>query len=190
MGPIGFTDIDHEGMLVEGFDKLNMSITFYNHPYYLVHMERLGLRKDIDWIEYKVKMPKQIDPRIAKMADYVEKKGDYTVVLYNDRKVLYKEAFDAFRIIDRAYSKLYGTVPLTERVIKSFIDAYIPLVNMDYICSIKDKEGNMIAFGIVVPSIAKALKKSNGKMFPFGIIRMMPERAFCGISSAIAAASH
>lgn len=173
MGPIGFTDIDHEGMLVEGFDKLNMSITFYNHPYYLVHMERLGLRKDIDWIEYKVKMPKQIDPRIAKMADYVEKKGDYTVVLYNDRKVLYKEAFDAFRIIDRAYSKLYGTVPLTERVIKSFIDAYIPLVNLDYICSIKDKEGNMIAFGIVVPSIAKALKKSNGKMFPFGIIRML-----------------
>ena len=173
MGPIGFTDIDHEGMLVEGFDKLNMSITFYNHPYYLTHMERLGLEKDIDWIEYKITVPKDGIPKIEKIANAILQKGNYKVVTYTDRKVLYKEAFEAFALIDLAYSKLYGTVPLTEDIIRSTIDGYIPLVNLDYICAIKDKEDNIVSFGIMVPSIAKALKKSNGKILPFGIVRML-----------------
>ena len=173
MGPIGFTDIDHEGMLVEGFDKLNMSITFYNHPYYLTHMERLGLEKDIDWIEYKIVVPKDGLPKIERIANAILQKGNYKVVTYTDRKVLYKEAFEAFALIDLAYSKLYGTVPLTEEIIRSTIDGYIPLVNMDYICAIKDKEDKIVSFGIMVPSIAKALKKSNGKILPFGIVRML-----------------
>ena len=173
MGPIGFTDIDHEGMLVECFDKLNMSITFYNHPYYLTHMERLGLEKDIDWIEYKIAVPKDGIPKIEKIANAILQKGNYKVVTYTDRKVLYKEAFEAFALIDLAYSKLYGTVPLTEDIIRSTIDGYIPLVNLDYICAIKDKEDNIVSFGIMVPSIAKALKKSNGKILPFGIVRML-----------------
>lgn len=173
MGPIGFTDIDHEGMLVEGFDKLNMSITFYNHPYYLIHMERLGLEKDIDWIEYKITVPKDGIPKIEKIATAILQKGNYKVVTYTDRKVLYKEAFEAFALIDLAYSKLYGTVPLTEDIIRSTIDGYIPLVNLDYICAIKDKEDNIVSFGIMVPSIAKALKKSNGKILPFGIVRLL-----------------
>ncbi|MEE0839334.1 MAG: hypothetical protein U0L72_02135 [Acutalibacteraceae bacterium] len=173
MGPIGFTDIDHEGMLVEGFDKLNMSITFYNHPYYLTHMERLGLEKDIDWIEYKITVPKDGIPKIEKIANAILQKGNYKVVTYTDRKVLYKEAFEAFALIDLAYSKLYGTVPLTEDIIRSTIDGNIPLVNLDYICAIKDNEDNIVSFGIMVPSIAKALKKSNGKILPFGIVRLL-----------------
>ena len=173
MGPIGFHDIDHEGMLVEGFDKLSMSITFYNHPYYLTHMEKLGLQKDIDWIEYKISVPESVDPRFERIANALLKKENYKVVTYTDRKVLYKDAFEAFDLIDEAYSRLYGTVPLTDEIIRSTIDAYIPLVNMDYICAIKDGEDKIVCFGIMVPSIAKALKKSNGKMFPFGIVRML-----------------
>ena len=173
LGPIGFTDLVHEGMLVEGFDKLNMSITFYNHPYYLVHMERLGLEKDIDWIEYKRFVPEEVRPQIKKITDALAQKGKYRAVTYTDRKLLYKEAFEAFKLIDLAYSKLYGTVPLTETIIKSTIDSYIPLVNLDYICAIKDIEDKIVGFGIMVPSIAKALKKSNGKMYPFGIVRML-----------------
>ena len=173
MGPIGFTDMDHEGMLVEGFDKLNMSITFYNHPYYLTHMEKLGLQKDIDWIEYKISVPEKPEERIERIANRIVEKGEYRAVTYTDRKVLYKEAFEAFSLIDVAFSKLYGTVPLTEAVIKNVIDGYIPLVNLDYICSVKDKDDKIVGFGVMVPSIAKALKKSNGKLFPFGIIRML-----------------
>lgn len=173
MGPIGFTDIDHQGMLVEGFDKLNMSVTFYNSAYYAEHMEKLGLSKDIDWIEYKITLPDELDPRIEKVCERIAKKGEYTLIKYADRKMLKKDAFEAFELIDQAYSGLYGTVPLTREVIKDAVDAYIPLVNLKYICAIKDSGGKIVSFGIMVPSIAKALKKSNGKMFPFGFIRLL-----------------
>ena len=81
--------------------------------------------------------------------------------------------FEAFQIIDVAFSRLYGTVPLTDAVIKNVVDAYIPLVNLDYICSVKDREGRIVAFGALMPSIAKALKRSGGKLFPFGIVRLL-----------------
>ena len=172
MGPIGFTDLDHEGMLVEGFDQINMSITFYNHPYYLTHMERLGLEKDIDWIEFKLNVPQEPIPHFEKIASRLVDRHGYEVVTYTNRKVLYKEAFEAFELIDTAYSKLYGTVPLTQEIITKTIDDYIPLVNLDYLCSIKDSSGKIVGFGVLIPSIAKALKKSNGKMYPFGFLRL------------------
>lgn len=173
MGPIGFTDLDHEGMLVEGFDRLNMSITFYNHPYYLTHMERLGLQKDIDWIEFRITIPEEPIPKFEHLAQRILEKGNYEVVTYADRKALRKEAFEVFRLVDVAYSKLYGTVPLTEAIIQKTIDDYIPVVNLDYLCSIKDKTGKIVGFGVLIPSVAKALKKTNGKMFPLGFIPFM-----------------
>ena len=173
MGPIGFTDIDHEGMLVDGFDELNMSITFYNYPYYLKHMEKLGLVKDIDWVEYQLKVPTEHDPRIAKVSDFLLNKNGYKLVTYTDRKTLNDEAMEAFKVIDVAFSKLYGTVPLTENVIKKAVADYIPLVNLKYICSVKDKDDAICGFAVLVPSIAKALKKSNGRLFPFGMFRML-----------------
>ena len=173
MGPIGFTDMDHEGMLVEGFDQFNMSITFFNHPYYLEHMEKLGLQKDIDWIEFRISVPDAPDARIRRIAEHQEKKYGLQRVVYRDRKVLYKEAFEAFGLIDEAFSVLYGTVPLTPAVIKHAVDGYIPLVKPEYICSVKDGEGKIVGFGALVPSIAKALKKCGGKMLPFGIFRLL-----------------
>lgn len=173
MGPIGFTDMDHEGMLVEGFDEFNMSITFYNYPYYLDHMEKLGLKKDMDWVEFQLNVPKEVDPKYQKITDYLIKRNGYQLVTYTDRKVLAAEAEEAFRVIDEAFSVLYGTVPLTDAVIKKALADYIPIVNLKYICSVKDREGKIVAFAVLVPSIAKALKKSNGRMFPFGIFRML-----------------
>lgn len=173
MGPIGFTDMDHEGMLVEGFEEFNMSITFYNHPYYIDHMERLGLKKDIDWIEYRINVPESLDPRFERIGNHIIKKHGFQVTMYNDRKTLYNDALEAFKVIDIAFSKLYGTVPLTPKVIKHALDGYVPVVNLDYVCSVKDKDGSIIGFGVLVPSIAKALKKSDGKLFPLGIFRML-----------------
>ncbi len=172
IGPIGFTDLDHEGMLVEGFDELNMSITFYNHPYYIDHMEKLGLEKEVDWIEYQVMSPSKYDERLEKMSKFLQEKHGYELVTYNNRKVLKKDAYAAFKVIDVAFSRLFGTVPLTEGIIDKSIKDYIPLVNMKYICSIK-KDGKIVAFAVLVPSIAKALKKSNGRMLPFGMFRML-----------------
>ena len=173
MGPMGFNDTDHQGMLVEGFEQFNMSVTFYNFPYYIDHMEKLGLTKSVDWIEYKIICPKEVDNRIERLANRLLERGKYTVVTYTDRIVLYNDALEAFEVVDKAESVLYGTVPLTKPVIKNMVDNYIPLVDLDYICSVKDTEGNIVAFGVMVPSLAKAFKKANGKMFPFGIVHML-----------------
>ena len=173
IGPIGFTDLDHEGMLVEGFDELNMSITFYNHPYYLKHMEKLGLSKEVDWVEYQLKVPTEMDPKLERMSEFLQKRHGYKLITYKDRKTLKQDAYEAFKVIDVAFSKLYGTVPLTDKVIDKSIADYIPLVNLKYICSIKDKENKIVGFAVLVPSIAKALKKSNGRMLPFGMFRLL-----------------
>ena len=173
MGPIGFHDMDHEGMLVEGFEELNMSITFYNHPYYITHMEKLGLVKDVDWVEYQITVPQETDPRIEKLCNRILERNKFKLVTYKKRKDLLNDAQESFKIIDIAFSKLYGTVPLTEKVIDKTIADYISLVNLKYICTIKTSDDKIIGFAALIPSIAKALKKSNGKLFPFGIFRLL-----------------
>ncbi len=172
-GPVGFTDMDHEGMLIDGFEELNLSITFYNYPYYLEHYTRLGLEKDVDWIENRISVPKEIDPQIERISNMILQKGNYKIVTYSDRKVLFKEAYEAFSLVDKAYSALHGTVPLTDKVIENVINSNVPIINLDYICSIKDGNDKIVAFGVMVPSTAKALKKSNGRLLPFGIFRML-----------------
>ncbi len=172
IGPIGFHDIDHEGMLIEGFDELNMSITFYNFPYYVKHMEMLGLKKEVDWVEFKLTVPKKPNEKLQKLNDFLIKRSKIELVKYTDRKVLYKDAFKAFEVVDEAFSVLFGTVPLTDKVVKKVIDDYIPLINLDYVTIIKE-EGEIIGFALLVPSIAKALKKSRGRLFPLGIFRML-----------------
>ncbi len=173
MGPMGFTDMDHEGMLVEGFDELNLSITFYNHPYYITHMEKLGLVKEVDWVEYQIKVGKQNDEKFKKLSEYLIKRNGFKLVEYTDRKVLAKDAEEAFKVIDVAFSVLHGSVPLTDAVISKALADYIPLVNLKYICSIRDKDDKIAGFAVLVPSIAKALKKSNGRMLPFGLFRLL-----------------
>ena len=173
IGPIGFTDMDHEGMLIEGFDKLNMSITFYNHPYYLDHYTRLGLEKEVDWVEYLLTVPENYSEKHTKISEYLQRKYGYKLVTYNTFKSLENDAYEAFKVIDESFSKLYGTVPLTDRVIDRTIKDNLSLMNLKYICSVRDKNDAIIGFAVLVPSIAKALKKSNGKILPFGIFRML-----------------
>ena len=172
-GPIGFTDMDHEGMLIDGFDEMNMSITFYNFPYYIEHYVKLGLKKEVDWVEFQVKVPEKIDEKYGKISEYLAKRSGFQLVQYTDRKVLKKDAYEAFKVIDVAFSVLHGTVPLTDAIIDKTINDFIPIINLKYICSIKDKEGKIIGFAVMCPSMAKALKKSNGKLFPFGVFRVL-----------------
>jgi ribosomal protein S18 acetylase RimI-like enzyme len=136
-------------------------------------MERLGLKKDIDWIEYKISVPSEINPMLERISKHLIETRGFKIVTYTDRKILHDDALEAFRVIDIASSKLYGTVPLTSEIIANAVNAYIPLVNLDYIAAVKNFEGDIIAFGVMVPSIARALKKSNGKLLPLGIVRML-----------------
>ena len=122
---------------------------------------------------YCIKVPTEINPKFKKMSEYLKKRNGYELVTYTDKKVLYKDAFEAFDVVDEAFSVLYGTVPLTKEVIKKAIDDNIPNVNLKYVCMVKDKDGKIVGFALMIPSIAKALKKSNGKLFPFGIFRLL-----------------
>lgn len=173
MGPIGFTDIDKQGMLVEGFEEMNLSITIYNHPYYATHLEKLGFIKDADWVEYQIQVPESIDPRIERIAHLVEKRYGFHRIHIAKNKELTPYAWEAFRVINEAFAKLYGTVPLTDTIIEQKLKEYIPLVNLDYVIVIGDKNNRVIGFGLMLPSIAKALKKSKGRLFPLGIFRLM-----------------
>ncbi|MFA7366978.1 MAG: hypothetical protein WC008_01545 [Bacilli bacterium] len=172
IGPIGFTDIDAQGMLVEGFNEMNLSITLYNYEYYSKHLEALGLKKEIDWVEYQISVPKEMDPRIERVSNMVQKRYGFHRVKPT-RKELFILAKEAFAVINEAFAKLYGTVPLTEKLIDKAIKEYIPLVHLDFVIAVVNKENNLVGFGLMVPSLAEATRKSKGKLFPFGIFRML-----------------
>ncbi len=173
MGPIGFTDIDKQGMLVEGFEELNMTITPYNFEYYNKHLQLLGFEKDVDWVEYQIKIPNSIEPRLARLAEVVTKRYGFHRVEIKKRSELHHYAYLAFNLINEAYSKLYGTVFLTEAIIAKAVKEYVPLVNLDFVFIIANKKEEVIGFGLALPSYAEALKKSKGHLFPFGLFRML-----------------
>lgn len=169
IGPLGFTDLDHEGMLVEGFDELSTMATIYNHPYYPQHLERLGYKKESDWLEFCMEVPDKIPDRYNRIADIVKKKFGLRVLKYKSRSRVKSEYGHAlFHLINDAYKDLYEYSPLSERQIEYYIKLYLNLLNLDLLSLIVDKEGTLVGVGIALPSMSRALQKSQGKMLPFG----------------------
>ena len=169
VGPMGFSDMDHEGMLIEGFDELGTMATIYNYPYYPEHMDRMGYKKDVDWVEFRMTVPDAIPEKYARIADIVAKKYGLSVRKYTSRSKIKKEYGRAiFELVNEAYANLYGFVPLTERQIDFYIKSYIDVLRLEDVCLVVDKEGSLVALGISMPSLSKALQQSKGKLFPFG----------------------
>ena len=169
VGPMGFSDMDHEGMLSEGFDELGTMATIYNYPYYPEHMDRMGYKKDVDWVEFRMTVPDAIPEKYARIADIVAKKYGLSVRKYTSRSKIKKEYGRAiFELVNEAYANLYGFVPLTERQIDFYIKSYIDVLRLEDVCLVVDKEGSLVALGISMPSLSKALQQSKGKLFPFG----------------------
>lgn len=169
IGPLGFTDMDHEGMLIEGFDELSTMATNYNYPYYPEHMERLGYKKDSDWLEFLLEVPDKIPERYARIAEIVKKKYDLRVLKYSNRKRVKREYGHAlFHLINDAYKDLYQYSQLSERQIEYYIDQYLGLLNLDLLTLIVDRNDRLIGVGISMPSMSRALQKSKGRLFPFG----------------------
>jgi len=173
IGPIGFTDLDRQGMLIEGFDQLNMFITIYNHEYYHKHLEKLGFVKDAVWVEKKLFSPKEIPDKVARGARIARERFGMELVKIKRKKEVYKHIYKAFDMYNVAFSELYGFYPITRKVMDYYIDQMMLLISLDYLWFIYDKEGTMAGFGVVMPSLAKANKKSNGKLFPFGALRLL-----------------
>lgn len=175
-GPLGFTDLDKEGMLVDGFDKRNQFFTYYNRPYYNEHLERLGYAKDADWIEYKISVPekgsKQAE-RLDRISRFVLKKSGLHIANVKHRWQYPGYIKKVFKLVNEAYAPLYGVVELSDRQINKYASKFAPLISPDYSCFVTDKDENLIAFGVAAPSIASALKKSNGRYFPFGWIGLL-----------------
>ena len=169
IGPLGFTDMDCEGMLVEGFDQLSTMATIYNYPYYASHLERMGFEKKTDWVEFKMTVPDAIPEKHLRIGEIVKKKYGLRTVRYNNRKKLVAEVGKPlFHLINEAYADLFGYSPLSDRQIDYYIAMYLPIVKFDHISIIKDANDDLIGVGIAIPSMSRALQKSRGKMLPFG----------------------
>lgn len=172
-GPMGFSDMDQQGMLVEGFDREGMFITIYNHPYYIKHMEYLGFTKDIDWVEYLVKMPDELNDKISKLSKMVLKRFKLKLIEPKSRKEIKPYLPKVFQLINIAYENLYGTIELSHKQIMKYYHQFILLINTDYVKLIVDKDEELVGFGLALPSMNSAVKKSNGRLFPLGWYRVL-----------------
>ena len=173
-GPLGFTDFDPEGMLVEGYDRISTMALIYNHPYYPEHMKKLGYFKETGWLEYRITLPEAVPERHMKIAEAVMERYGLSVSK-KTRKQILKEGYGQkfFELINETYCKLYGFSLLTERQIKNYVDLYMNFADVNLLSFIEDKEGNLIAAGVSIPSLAEALQKCNGEIFPFGWIHIL-----------------
>jgi len=172
-GPLGFTDMDLEGMLVEGFNELGTQATIYNYPYYPVHLEKLGYVKDVDWIQYKINVPKEVPERVKRISDLVLKKYDLKILETKKAKDILPYVKRMFTTLNEAFQHLYGYVPLTDKQIKQYTKDYFSAIDPKYVCFVLNKEDDVVGFGISILSISKALQKANGKLFPFGFIHIL-----------------
>ena len=174
IGPLGFTDMDPEGMLTEGFEELGTMATLYNYPYYPKHMEQLqGWVKDNDYVEYKVYVPDQIPEKMIKVSEMIMKRYNLRVrTLTKDE--IFKEGMGdkVFDVINRTFSHLYGYSTLTPRQIKQYVDMYFPMVDLDLVPIIEDwttEDHQLVGVGITLPSLTLALQKCRrGRLLPFG----------------------
>ena len=170
-GPLGFNDLDREGMLIEGFDEVATFEEQYNFPYYL--LEACGYEKETDWLEYKI-FPSPLDERTDRIADMVLKRYNLRVVQEKSKKKFLKKYGDQlFEVIDQAYAPLHGTVPLSESVRAQILEQFELILSLKFFIAIVDENDRVIAFGFALPSLAKAVNKSKGKMLPAGIFRML-----------------
>jgi GNAT superfamily N-acetyltransferase len=172
-GPLGFTDLDREGMLIEGFDELGTLATNYNHPYYPVHMEKLGYAKDIDWVEFEMAVPSEPNETISRIASIALRRNKLKLLEAGNKKGLLPYAKDLFHLLDDEYSRLYGVVPLTQKQVDGYVKQYFGFITPDFVPIVLDEKGRMVAFGITMPSLSKALQKAQGRLFPFGFIHLM-----------------
>ncbi len=173
-GPLGFTDLDHEGMLIEGFDQLGTMATIYNFPYYPEHLQRMGYVKDQDWHEFKIYIPDSVPDKHLRVGEIVKKKFGLKTLKFKKRKEIWPYAYKIFDALNKAFTPLYGFAPLTDKQIKYYVNQYIPMIRLDMVTIIiREEDDTVVGFGISLPSLSPALKKAKGHLFPFGFIPLL-----------------
>ena len=168
-GPLGISDFDKEGMLVEDFDKVGSTITIYNPPYYPEHMARHGYGKEVDWVQVRIAIPEDVPARFARVKKLVTEMYGLQVKKLTPHEV-FKEHYGRkiFRLLNEAYSQLFGYTPHDEEEADAFVSEYIKMLDLKMLPMIEDGDGNLIACSITMPNISKALQKTGGSLFPIG----------------------
>ncbi len=174
-GPLGFTDLDGEGMLIEGYEEVSTLGSIYNYPYYRNHIERLGYAKDIDWIEFRVKIVSSTPDKIARIAQIALQRNKLSVPVFKKAKDMLPYARDIFLLINETYKDLFHFVELTDKQIDFYVKQYFSFIRPEYVPIVLDENGKLAAFGITMPSLNNALQKINGKLFPFGFLHILRE---------------
>ena len=174
-GPLGFTDFDGEGMLIEGYEEVSTLGSIYNYPYYQTHIEKLGYTKDTDWIEFRVNIVTTTPEKIERIAQIALQRNKLHVPEFKKAKDMLPYARDIFYLINETYKDLYGFVELTDRQIDFYVKQYFSFIRPEYVPIVLDEHNKLAAFGITMPSLNNALKKINGKLFPFGFIHILRE---------------
>ncbi|MDR0575319.1 MAG: hypothetical protein LBG96_15095 [Tannerella sp.] len=173
-GPLGFTDLDHEGMLIEGFDQPGTMATIYNYPYYPKQMERMGFEKDQDWYEHKIYIPDAIPEKHQRIGEIVKQKYGLKVIKFKKRKEIWPYAYKIFDTLNAAFTPLYAFSPLTPKQIDYYVKMYIPMLQLNMITIIVRESDDVVAgFGISLPSMSHAMQKAKGSLLPFGFTYLL-----------------
>lgn len=174
VGPLGFTDMDPEGMLLYGYDQLGTQATAYNYPYYPEHMDRMGgWEKDNDYVEYKLYVPEEMPEKYATIAKMIQKRYNLQVKKLKRNEIYGEDGYGRkiFQVVNETFKDLYGYSKLTDRQIEQYVKMYLPMADLDLITIIEDwntPDHKVVGVGISIPSLARALQKCGGKLFPFG----------------------
>lgn len=171
-GPLGFTNLDTQGMLVEGFDYLPSVASVYHLPYYRKHLERLGYQKENDWIEFELKLGEHAVKKAKRGADLVGKRYGFKVVTFNDRKQMQPYVKKIFSVLNEGFAKLPYVVAFDERTKTLYAEKYIKILNPRYVFVV-EKENEPIGFLVALPNLSKAMQKVRGKLFPFGFTHIL-----------------
>lgn len=173
-GPLGFTDMDGEGTLIEGFEEMSLLGAIYNYPYYPKLIEQNGYIKDIDWVEFQVTMTSDPVPeKISRISEIALKRNNLHLLRVKKSKELLPYAREMFYLINNAYKDLYGFVELSDKQIDMYVKQYFGFVKPEYLPIVLNDKNEMVAFGITMPSLSKAFRKANGSLFPFGFIHIL-----------------
>jgi len=169
-GPHGFTDLDLEGMLVEGFDQLPTIAVYYNYPYYPEFLSQYGFKKEIDYVEFKTTVPHDtgLPEKLLKLCDRIKERSSLRILEFKKKKDLVKVGPEIFRLLDEAFEEIYGSVPLTEEQVDYYVKKFIPYVDKDMVKVTVNEKNEIIGFMITLPSLSEALQKAKGRLFPFG----------------------
>lgn len=174
-GPLGFTDMDAEGMLIDGFDQLSTMATIYNYPYYPEHMNLLSLERSADWVEMKVYIPDAIPEKHKRISAIIAQKYKLHIRKITSRKEIKETgiAHDIFRLINKAYTPLFNYSQMTERQIDQYVNMYVPVLDLRMVSIVENEQNEIVAVGISMASLSEALQKAKGKLLPFGWFHLL-----------------